>query len=83
MGATIGFIDLTPPSTCVITGLVAGFNGQMVTITNLSANSLTLNALDGSSAAANQFRMVGNTGLGLNNGATYRYSTTIAKWIQI
>jgi len=83
MGSTIGFVDLNPTGTCVVTGLIAGFDGQMVTITNLSANSLTLNALDAGSSAANRFRMVGNIGLGLNNGATFRYSVTIGNWVLI
>jgi hypothetical protein len=83
MGSTIGFADLSPTGACTITGLLAGFDGQLVTITNLTANALTLTALDSNSTSANQFRLVGSFTLGQNNGITFRYSTTIGHWVAL
>jgi hypothetical protein len=82
MGPTIGFVELTPTTNTVITGLVAGTDGQLVVITNLSGTyTVTLNALSGSSSSANQFRMVGNLSLGQNNGQLFKYSATIGLWV--
>jgi hypothetical protein len=82
MGATIAFIDLTPSATCNITGLEAGFDGQSVIITNLSATyTLTLNALNSGSTTTNQFRMVEDLVLAQNNGQAFKYSATIGKWV--
>jgi hypothetical protein len=83
MGATVGFLDLTPTGACNITGLQAGFNGQLIIITNLSTSAITLNALNSGSLAANQFRMVGDFVLPQNNGKSFKYSTTIGKWVTI
>lgn len=83
MGPTIGFADLTPAGNCNITGLEAGFNGQIITITNLSAFVMVLNALNSGSLATNQFRMFGDLSLSQNNGQTFKYSTTIGKWVAI
>lgn len=83
MGPTIGFIDLTPSGNCNITGLEAGFNGQIIIITNLSAFVLILNALNSGSLAPNQFRMFGDLSLSQNNGQPFKYSTTIGKWVAI
>jgi hypothetical protein len=84
MGSTITFIDLTPSGACNITGLIAGFDGQFVTITNLSATiSLTLDALNAGSTSTNQFRLVGNLALGQYNSASFRYSATIGHWISV
>lgn len=81
--ATTGFLELTPTGDCNISGLVAGYNGQLVIITNLSAHVITLNALNGASQAANQFRMVGDIALGQNNGQAFKYSTPIGKWVAL
>ena len=82
-GAPTGFLDLTPAGVANITGLTAGYDGQLIVITNLSANALTLNALNGGSQMANQFRMVADIILGQNNGQTFKYSATIAKWVAL
>jgi hypothetical protein len=82
-GATTGFLELTPAGVANITGLVAGFNGQLVTITNLSSFALTLNALNAGSTAANQFRLPADMILTQNNAQSFRYSTTIGKWIPV
>jgi hypothetical protein len=81
MGPTIGFVDLTPGAACNITGVAAGFNGQIIIVTNLSAFNLTLNALNSGSLAANQFRMAADFILTQNNGKAFKYSTTIGKWV--
>lgn len=78
----IGFIDITPIANCNITGLQAGVDGQLVIITNLSPNfTATLNALNGGSLLANQFRMVADFILPQNNGKSFKYSATIGKWV--
>jgi len=83
-GPLIGFIDLTPPTNCNITGLMAGFDGQIVTITNLAPGvTVTLNALNGGSVLANQFRMVADFLLPTNNSKSFRYSATIGKWVAL
>jgi hypothetical protein len=81
--ASTGFVDLTPTANCNITGLLAGFDGQIVIITNLSAFVLTLNALNSGSLSANQFRMVGDFALAQNNGQSFKYSATIGKWVAL
>ncbi len=81
MGPTIGFIDLSPIGTCNITGLAAGYDTQLVIITNLTANSLTLNALNSGSTSANQFRMGFDLTLTQFNSQSFEYSLTIGKWI--
>jgi hypothetical protein len=83
MGPTVGFIDLTPSGSCTLTGLLAGFNGQIVVISNLSTNSLTLDTLSGSSTAANQFRLSSNVSVFQNGSQALRYSTTIGCWVGI
>ena len=82
-GATTGFLDLTLSAPSNLTGLIAGSNGQMVTITNLSAFNLTLNALNAGSLAANQFRLPADLILTQNNAQSFRYSTTIGKWVAL
>jgi hypothetical protein len=82
-GAPTGFLDLTPAANCNITGLLAGFDGQIVVITNLSGFILTLNANNGGSLAANQFRMVADFIIPLNNSKSFKYSSTIGKWVAL
>lgn len=85
MGPTIGFMDLTPTATCNITGVSATgvTDGQMLTITNLSAFNLTLNSLNAGSSAANQFRLVADLILTKYDGQTFRYSATDTVWISL
>jgi hypothetical protein len=76
-----GFLDCsTAAGIAQLTGMIAQFDGQIVTITNLGPNLLTLSALTGS-AAANQFRLAANVGLITNSSYTLRYSTSIGKWV--
>ena len=84
MGTTIGFIELTPTAATTITGLVAGYDGQLVIITNLSGSyNVTLSALDSRSLFAIQFRIVGNFALQQYNGQGFKYSATIGNWIAL
>lgn len=83
MGAVVGFLDLTPTANCNITGLLAGFDGQLVIITNLSAFVITLNTLNAGSIAANQFRMVSDWVLPQNAGKAFKYSVTLGKWVAL
>ena len=83
MGPTIGFMDLTPTGNCSITGIIAGIDGQLIVVTNLSALTVTLNALNAGSAAANQFRMPRDIALTQNSSASFKYSVTLAKWVSI
>lgn len=83
MGPTIGFLELTPAGNCNITGIIAGFDGQLIIITNLSANTLTLNALNAGSVAANQFRMNADITAAQNTGYPFKYSVQIGKWVSL
>lgn len=82
-GATTGFLDCTLAGVTNITGLLAGYDGQIVIVTNLSTDTLTLNALNGGSQAANQFRMVSDLILNQYNSRTFKYSAMIGKWVGI
>lgn len=78
----ISFFDVnTAAGIAALTGLLALFDGQIITITNIGANLLTLTALSGLSLAANQFRLPANIGLVTNSSYTLRYSSTIGKWV--
>jgi hypothetical protein len=74
---------LTPTAATTITGLVAGYDGQIVIITNLSSYLLTIKALNSGSLSANQFRIVGDFALQQYNGISFKYSATIGNWIFI
>jgi len=83
MGATVGFIDLTPTAICNITGLQGGFDGQVVIITNLSAFAMTLNTLNVGSQATNQFRLPSDLILIQNDSKAFKYSATISRWVSL
>jgi hypothetical protein len=83
MGPAVGFVELTPTAICNITGLQAGFDGQIIVITNLSAFAMTLNALNVGSIAANQFRLPGDLILTQNDSKSFKYSATIGKWVAL
>lgn len=83
MGVTIAFMDLTPAGTSNITGVISGFDGQELTITNLSGNSLTINALNAGSQSQNQFRMPADVALVQYQGISFKYSATIGKWVAL
>lgn len=80
----VGRLDINPSSgNANITGLVAGSDAQSVLITNVNAtNTLTLNALNAGSLAANQFRYAGDLILPTNATvlAVY-YAGTVNNWV--
>lgn len=80
-GPTIGFYELTPAGVANITGLKAGYHGQIVIITNLSGNNLTLNSLNAGSLAANRFRLPFDLILSQNSSQAFRYNSTATKWV--
>lgn len=81
-GPTTGFLDLSPAADANITGILAGGDGQALIITNLSAHNLTLDSLNGGSAAGNQLRMAFDLTLTLNNSARFVYSAALSLWVQ-
>jgi hypothetical protein len=83
MGPAVGFIELSPTANCNITGIKAGFDGQIVVVTNLTTLLLTLNALNGGSLPANRLRMVADFTLVQNDSKSFKYSATIGAWIAI
>jgi hypothetical protein len=83
MGAAVGFIDLTPTTICNISGLAAGFDGQIIVITNLSAFQMTLNSLSSNSQPQNRFRMAADFILTQNNGKSFKYSASIGLWVAL
>lgn len=62
-------------------GFVAQRDGQRVTISNTGANLLTIDALSGSSSAANQVRAPADLGIVQNQSLTIQYSTGAGKWL--
>jgi len=80
---SVGFLDITAnASGSDLTGLNGGVNGQQITITNVSANTLTLKALTGSSAG-NQFRLATDLTLAQYSTQTFRKSTTLGVWVPV
>lgn len=82
-GATTGLLLLTPASASNITGLLAGFDGQIVIIMNLASVALTLNAINSGSLSANQFQMGADQILTQNNSRTFKYFAAISKWVSL
>lgn len=80
-GPTIGFYMLTPAGIANITGLLAGFHGQIVIVANLAVTTLTLNALNAGSAAANRFLLPADLVLAQNQTQAFRYNSAVALWI--
>ncbi len=81
--ATVGYLDITPTGSVVLTGIEAGEDGQYLVVTNLSGTqSLILNSLDAGSLAQNRMRLPGNISLVPNNGLCLRYSKQLALWVQ-
>ncbi|SFD06810.1 hypothetical protein SAMN05518672_101309 [Chitinophaga sp. CF118] len=80
------FIRITGPTAgFTITGIVAGVDGQMVTLYNTTSNSMTISNLNASSSAANMIITcasgagnISTTGAGT---VTLVYSGTDARWV--
>jgi hypothetical protein len=80
-GPLIGFLDLVPIGNFNMTGLQAGFDGQIVIITNKTAFIGVLNALSIGSEAPNRFRLPADLQLTQNNGQAFKYSVGIGLWV--
>lgn len=66
-----------------ITGILAQRHNQTLYISNIGPNTLTLDALNGGSVAANQLRMQGDYALSQYGSLTIRYSAGVSKWLII
>lgn len=80
-GAVVGFLDLNSAGPCNVSGVTAGFNGQILIITNISPFLATLNKLSAASSPFNQFRMPDDFFLSQYDGKSFKYSTAIGKWV--
>jgi hypothetical protein len=81
-GPSTGFLDLTPFGVSNITGLIAGYDGQYIIITNVGGTPLTLNALNAGSIGANQFRLPADLILTQNDSQAFKYSAGIQHWVK-
>jgi hypothetical protein len=81
--STTGILNIDPNAgESTLTGLLAGVNGQRLTIINASAtNALNLNTADAGSAAANQFQIGVNLTLEPKQSASAIYSGDLSLWI--
>lgn len=81
--AGTGFLDLSPTSGAAdVTGIAAGTDGQLLVVTNIHAsNSVTLDALNAGSVAANRLRLPADLTILQYSNITLRYSTSLALWI--
>lgn len=83
----IGFLECNPATGAAnLTGIshTNVTNGQQVIVTNLNgANLLTLKALDGSSLAANRFRLIADITLPQYANLTLKYSSAIGVWVPV
>jgi hypothetical protein len=81
---SVGFLDISPAGSVIITGIEAGEDGQYLIVTNLSGSqTVQLNSLDGGSLAQNQMRLPGNIVLVQNNGVCLRYSASLGLWVLV
>lgn len=80
--STIGYLDITPSGSVIITGIEAGEDGQYLVVTDLSgSHGVQLNSLDAGSLSQNRMRLPGNMMLVQNNGVCLRYSLTLGLWV--
>jgi hypothetical protein len=63
-----------------ITGLNALSNGNVIALSNIGTNAITLTNLDASSTPANQFNIGANTALGAGQTALLIYDGTASQW---
>lgn len=68
-----------------ITGLQGGEDGRLLWLVNVGPANIIVNHEDGSSAAANRFRLASNTNKTLQPGAALGllYDPGVARWIQM
>jgi hypothetical protein len=85
VGTNIGFLDLNPTSGASnLTGIAAQYDGQILVVTNIhAANGVTLNALNGGSLAANQFRLPADITILQYSNVTFRYLSAISLWVPL
>ncbi len=84
IAAGIGALDLNPTSgNTSISGIVAEFDGQELSVSNIHASNLvTLLSLSGSSAAGNQFRIVADLTIAPGDTLSIKKFTSIGKWLR-
>jgi hypothetical protein len=83
-GSTVARLEVTLTANTNWTGLLAGVDGQQLVITQVAgAFTFTLNALNGGSQAANQFRAVGDLALaGVGDSVLLcYYGGSVNKWV--
>jgi hypothetical protein len=84
VGRNVGFLDIdTTAGNVTLTGITAGSDGQILVVTNVGANLLTLAALNTGSSSANRFRMPSDLSFVLNDGMSLRYSSQVGKWARM
>lgn len=82
-GGGVGFLDITANAAgSSLSGLANGKNGQLLVITNVSANVLTLKKLTGS-ASGNQLRLVDDLTLLQYGNQSFRKSTALNVWVPV
>lgn len=82
-GSTVNRLDIdTTAGDATLTGLIAGIDNQILIISNIGANLLTLSNQDAGSAAANRFRASDSFTLvsGGSIWVTY-YAGTVTRWV--
>lgn len=84
--ATVGRLDIDTTSGNVeLTGLVAGADGQLLNVSNIGANALILDPLNGGSIAANQFRLPGQMYISPQYDSIFLcyYGGAVNKWVLV
>lgn len=81
---TTSRVRINCTSVSTLTGLVAGADGQIVTLQNVGSNAITLSDEDAASSAANRFSIdtIGTTGIVLltDHCAVLQYDGTSSRW---
>jgi hypothetical protein len=78
-----GFLDITANAAgSDLTGLSGGADGQVITISQMTANTLTLKSLTGSSAG-NQFRLPFDLTLVQYGSQSFKKSSTLGVWVPV
>jgi hypothetical protein len=84
VGKNVGAYDVdTTDGNVTITGITAGSDGQILTVTNTGPNLLTLAALNAGSASANRFRFAADLSIPQNDSLTIRYIVAVGKWLKL
>jgi hypothetical protein len=80
-----GVLDLNPTTgACDFGGVAGGFDGQLLTITNINAsNPINILPFDGGSSAGNQFRLSDTFSLLQYQSMTFRKSAAAGFWVPL